>query len=1732
MAIGEDVVVRFRGEAQNLIATIDRVIAQYNLLTQTFEQFGHTQQSEASDVVSQKLKEQARSYEILTQSVERLSLRLQALRQLEAQAGPTGRAVVPGDFPSFRQFRAGASVSSKEIGGAIGLTTQQLEKAAGEAQKIEQSMNAAGERALKIAEQFPDVAARMLQLSNQREFVERRIARLLQGSIQDNIVNRRLAEIQQRSEALIRQAAILREQVTGQLGTRAGGRLSRDFDQRRDEQRRAAERVRDSTAEVLQLEQRIAAVQREGGRNALKLQEQLTAAKQRQRIAVEEEEAARTRLEDARGAPSARLQRATQYTGAAQELARIEEEIARLQALEREALRGNIDAIAPELQPLTAELLKQQTIINDSKTSAEQRAQAEQRRLQILQQIEQLERQAPARGLPEVMSPDQYRRQALANLPGFERTLVQAFDDVGRRFVATLQFAISGALIFGVQQFLREFFQAAVEVERTFADISSALAFDIDAPRSSGEFRTSLEDIRQEVLLLANEFNVLPNDANEAAFKMVARFQDAENAIRAIRGQFLATKISTIDQSEALRALTATAEGFAAATLTGNQELAFQDRLLQRETVAAQGYVQALDEAVQIQQRFGIDVEDTLEGTARAAETFRQLGFTRQQTEATIAAASFQLGQTGVNVAERFNRAFGSITSPDVRDGLLELARNSEDFVLTWEDFASGATAIQAIDAQIRRLESTAPQVANQIRDIIGQRRETEIVAAFFGTSDLRRAIETSLGSASGAAEKRFEVLAETISEKIQSILVQFQELAQNFERLGTLGPLSTFLSAADLAFTAINGLIKLLVEMFNWLERIGDSVGIPNLGDALQNTLVTLLTVLTVMRTISAVAATLDIARAGSIAVQKAAGVPVTALGRNRAVGERAGELTTVFGLLAFQMGNFRNLVKEAGGGLRGLIGVTVGLGRTMKAVALSVFTRIGNLPGLKQLGSAFGLSATAAGGLATALGIAALVVFDFINSVNNAKDANQLLANASRDAENQARQREKTEEFKTEEARTTFTAKAQLENLIAESSGEGQVRNSFATFISSLFPIFDEGLRDQLGGWVYALDQTASSIIPDFLGGGRLAEDLIPKSKEWWEARINEARDAFLRAQIDEINKDIATAGFDENSFRPGGAAFNISRSISALENQLNAPGLTDAQRDRIQTEIDAQRIALEDLTGISAAAVEEYEVTATGYAQDEERLLSRVRSGAISELQAAESLKAIRQGRLDLAARLQAELDEGRQSPDVENIIKNLLNEADGDLIQIQEFFSNVSEFQRGLSEQFLVTDVDQAAFDIAILERELEKQKELLGDDFIFNPRVIELQIQIADAQRRLADNMRQANAELAKANRAIAQSTEQWVQATEDLIEALLIQAGNAFAVGNEAEYQRLFGEAQALQGEIDDRLIDEQQREAIALARLAGPINNKLNALAGQIQGQRIAIESGTLDPVELLEARVELAELLGEQAQAEADAAAALLLYQAGVNDSMAETITNLVILGGQMELTAALFGTETAEYRTMQRQQLQLGQELVDQQLELEALDRALSSDLTDPYVQAQLSLLDTMARLSNPDLGELERKRLEVQAQNERDAAEKQRYDSELFDLRFLFETDQLGTSAYVDALRRLLSQVDTTTKAGKEIFLQIQGIIDGLTGDINDLSFNIPSQIRLPTLFEVRRSLEADQLGVNYQDNREQEINLYVSEQVELAGVLTAIEDAFSLDVRRNAPGNYSLSFGGA
>jgi hypothetical protein len=277
---------------------------------------------------------------------------------------------------------------------------------------------------------------------------------------------------------------------------------------------------------------------------------------------------------------------------------------------------------------------------------------------------------------------------------------------------------------------------------------------------------------------------------------------------------------------------------------------------------------------------------------------------------------------------------------------------------------------------------------------------------------------------------------------------------------------------------------------------------------------------------------------------------------------------------------------------------------------------------------------------------------------------------------------------------------------------------------------------------------------------------------------------------------------------------------------------------------------------------------------------------------------------------------------------------------------------------------------------------------------------------------------------------------------------------------------------------------------------------------------------------------RQELRELEAQGLQAELERLTQLSIAKVSVNDSLTIQLIQLSALKQQLILSAKLYGQTSVEYSNVAIAIMQSEAAIREMVLEIESVNRQLAPDfdVTNPLHAAEEQWIKAARALQIPDLGKAEREAAELNQKNAEAARLAAVYNDALFNLKFSFERGDLTEAGYIAALKGMLASVDIATDAGKKLWIQINGLIESMADDIAMGGFNIPGQIRIPTLFEVRRAVQAESLGVNYQDNRQQDINVFVSDDVELDVVFEKIAGAFEVEDARFAPGGAGITIG--
>ena len=129
-----------------------------------------------------------------------------------------------------------------------------------------------------------------------------------------------------------------------------------------------------------------------------------------------------------------------------------------------------------------------------------------------------------------------------------------------------------------------------------------------------------------------------------------------------------------------------------------------------------------------------------------------------------------------------------------------------------------------------------------------------------------------------------------------------------------------------------------------------------------------------------------------------------------------------------------------------------------------------------------------------------------------------------------------------------------------------------------------------------------------------------------------------------------------------------------------------------------------------------------------------------------------------------------------------------------------------------------------------------------------------------------------------------------------------------------------------------------------------------------------------------------------------------------------------------------------------------------------------------------------------------------------------------EDRLGDLEYLYEFDRLTATAYISLLRQELKKIPESNKeARRAIERRIKSLRDELSAD---LTTNLPSEIKLPILYEARRLNQVAQASnytaQSYQDNRVGQVLIVVDGAGQPVDVGHAVYDAFLVGTSRTSP----------
>lgn len=1235
--------------------------------------------------------------------------------------------------------------------------------------------------------------------------------------------------------------------------------------------------------------------------------------------------------------------------------------------------------------------------------------------------------------------------------PRTQRTFGQAVQGA---FLTTARFAVSGALIYGATAGIGQIVKQAADLEKILNQVRAQF-------RALGQSK-DFEGFRNDILATARATGEAATDVASVAFQMKGAFGDTATAVKATNDAIKITRVTGLALNEVVDSLTA-------ASLSFNVSI---------EEIG--------DRALAVQEKTGVLAKQTITAIADLAPVAKETGLTISQAFALIGAAQQVSGRSGSALAENFNRLL-----PNISKSSVEIANLYRTTPALAGGFQQVAKAIgqgqlgQVLDRLIRDWRLLSDTQQDQVISLVGGKREAQDFIAVLNNQTKYVELSAKGFQNAGKLQSYFASLQDTVSQRLARLRQELAQIGESLFRAGLSDALKDLIAVGGGVLTVFGGLARAAAS-FN--EALG---GMP----------AKLLLIVAALRGLQALYAT-GIFRGG-------AGV--------------TGQLT-LSGL--GQAGLFAGLF----GNLRGRIGAS--------QQAYQGAVQNAQLAGASGIGqSAVGLGAGAGAlfagfnpyiiGTAVAIGgyqaIASKNRADAEKFATKIKDQDKVNAEALKEVAKkhastwqalfraftgqQTDQQIAQTEVRTQAAQQNADKVALLEALKGTATGaKGPTQ---ADIIGKLPP-------GSLGFYTGKNGQPAAGSLISPIGtklDPKYIDKLIVAYKAGAEgssqivdaiiAAINGTAEG--RAALDKALSDLKTrAASDRFNINPDTGTSTEQNTIEGIKEQVaagtkNIQFLIDALKGSIATieligkssgTLDSDKA--NQLAGFIKDLNQAYSDRARGLLdanrsvreaagtntpeQDVAELTNLLKdpnfqdpqgiAKAAADLAAAE--KAILQNRIDLAKTATEKLriaEEGipfaaeARSAVLQVALtqfsaqwQQFLNIAQFDMVASVNITKQAVELvvQGGLTVQQAMIKVIQTQIDnltnIALtLASAGEDASRVIDEVNRLNALKDSIATQGADVQtppakigvdpnqqKSLDENKRKEARDIAVArlNLAKAQSRDPVEQAK---IEVEIADTELKFA---ETDLERL--QAQAHQAEARKAL--DQARLDITLAQLE---LDKARSAADPVKLARIALRQADIMAADAAKAKDVKAQLnaAASRIAAEKDLATAVL----DVFVAQEELLQGLATIAGDTVAAA------------------QIGLSIVRKQLNEAIKNVQLAGG--DPNQNAEVL-------------------RLQLQLRNAEDQVRETDFQKKLGDIDFFLELQQITTSQAIAQLQALLAIANP--EETRQILLKIKGLKDSLG---QDLQFNLPSSLILPTLYEARRLNQGFQQGQpTYQDNR--------------------------------------------
>lgn len=368
----------------------------------------------------------------------------------------------------------------------------------------------------------------------------------------------------------------------------------------------------------------------------------------------------------------------------------------------------------------------------------------------------------------------------------------------------------TAGFVFGITNGLQDIISQALEAEATFIRVSSALEA---TGRSPGTLRTGLQGI-------STDYGVNLKDVYTTASGLTGVFgtnEELEQGTR-IAAQLESISRGALNSTEAMKALSSVTTAFGD-DLSGNDNL----------QTGIEGLSHVADVLTVIQDRMGVNIEDTVEGVGRLAGQAKQLGFNFEEVAVYVAAVSKLTAQSGQAAGEQLSRIFSQLQSGPGQAALLKNLGPESGIgeALATRDYST------SMDILLEKYNDLEQAEKDQIALALGGARQAAAINALLEQGAKVRDTVKAATDANGQADKRAAEIAETLNNQIKVLKSNFQNLGSVIIRSGLLNSLGLVLFATNKVLGGFNQILSLVNDFAdsNPITRWARDIGLGFLG-------------------------------------------------------------------------------------------------------------------------------------------------------------------------------------------------------------------------------------------------------------------------------------------------------------------------------------------------------------------------------------------------------------------------------------------------------------------------------------------------------------------------------------------------------------------------------------------------------------------------------------------------------------------------------------------------------------------------------------------------------------------------------------------------------------------------------------------------------------------------------------------------------------------------------------